>query len=107
MITHSITMYVKAPDPPTTQVDTSHKFNGEFNSEEHRRYVHGRVLKFNRWKIGDHVSVHGDLGVVTDIAVDFDDVEWSGMKCLCVDVFLYSDSEGHLFHPGDLKESYK
>lgn len=108
MLTHTINKYVQAITPEKVGHAASNKarFHGEFGTEEHKRFIHKRVLELNVWNEGDHCKVNGDLGVVCHICTDYADAEWGtgkrSLECKCVEVFLYSENESHLFHPSVL-----
>jgi len=88
-----------------------HKLKFRAGGKEHRDAIfHGTVeAAFNRgWDQGTNVdTLHKPIqsGVIISIADNMDDCRWDGMKCLCVEVYLYAEGECYMFHPNDLKES--
>jgi hypothetical protein len=103
VITHSINKYVKE-QPPQKSPDNSVRFHGSYGTEEHKRFIHSRVLLNNKFQPGDHCTINGDLGVVVHVAEEYEDAEWRGLECLLLEVFLYSESDTNMFHPNRLKE---
>lgn len=100
MITHKITPYVI--EAARTQQNTSpqpEKFHGEYGSEEHRRFIHSRVLLINKFVAGDHCTANGSLGVVCHVAEEYEDAEWNGFECRILEVYLYQDNDTEMFHP--------
>lgn len=105
MITHSITPYViQQPPQKEKNKEGSVRFHGTFGTEEHKRFIHSRVLLNNKYHPGDHCTINGDLGVVVHVAEEYEDAEWSGLECRILEVFLYSDNDTDMFHPNRLKE---
>jgi hypothetical protein len=98
MITHSIAVYKKVKD-------TQEKFKGIYRSNEHKRFIHRRVLQGCKLVEGDSVSYSGHAGVVVGLLYDedFSSVEWNDLECKCVEVFFYGSQKTELFHPNNLK----
>lgn len=103
MLTHIIEVY-KAPVvvKPTRQT-----FQGIIGSEDHKRFIHSRVLQGCKFLVGEHIKYKGETGFISDIhsEEDFHFVEWNDLECKCVEVFLYDQQEFELVHPNQLKRN--
>ena len=104
MITHLIAPYVNQEPAKQQQPDNSVRFRGTFGTEEHKRFIHKRVLENNKFHPGDHCKINGGVGVVVHVAEEYEDAEWRGLECLILEVFLYTENDTQMFHPGRLKE---
>ena len=105
MITHSITPYViQQPPKQENNKDISVRFYGKYGTEEHKRFIHKRVLENNKYQAGDHCKINGGVGVVVHVAEEYENAEWRGLECLILEVFLYTENDTQMFHPGRLKE---
>ena len=100
MIVHSI--LVKPEDKPIKDIQ---KFTGEYHTEEHKQFIHRRVLQGCKLLEGDAVTFRGLHGVVIDILDDtmFDKVEWNNLECKCIEVYFYHNGESQLYHPNVIK----
>ncbi len=101
MLTHKIALYTK----PAAVVTPDERFKGEHGSEEHKQYIHLRVLNKCKYDVGDNVKYQSRPGVIVGIADQecFELVEWNGLECKCIEVFLYDKGESIMVHPSTLK----
>jgi len=103
MLTHTIEVH-KAPVRIKEERQT---FQGKIGSEEHKRFIHSRVLQGCKFLVGEHIKYKGETGFISDIHTTdhFRHVEWNDLECKCVEIFLYDQQEFELCHPNQLKRS--
>jgi len=101
VILHSITNY--AVVKPVA--DNTTRFVGTFGTEEHKRFIHKRVLENCVWEEGLSCTVGTDLGIVVHVykEEEYENVHWRELECKCVEVFLYSASDTVMCHPNQLR----
>jgi len=101
MILHSMTPF---KTPKQTQESTT-KFVGTFGTEEHKRFIHARVLEHCKWEEGMACALGKEQGVVVHVYTEeeYNDVMWRELECQCVEVFLYSQGDTTMCHPNRLR----
>jgi len=101
MITHQI---VKYSDPVK-------KRRIKAGGKEHLEYIYNKtfdkVLNDNFFQEGKTYSVadRAEKGHLIDIVIDYDKVEWTGMKVRFLELWFPSTNEFALYHPSDLKRN--
>lgn len=77
-------------------------------SVAHKAYIFDKHFKawcqnVNAHSMGEDVKVKGDKGTIIDVVIDFDLIEWDGLKPKFLEVWLYGAQTTQLFHPSELK----
>jgi hypothetical protein len=103
MLTHTIEVH-KAPVRIKEERPT---FHGVIGSDDHKRFIHSRVLQGCKFLVGEHIKYKGETGFISDIHTEdfFKQVEWNDLECKCVEIFLYDQQEFELVHPNQLKRN--
>ena len=83
--------------------NASERYTGDYGTEEHKKFIHKRVLLKNTLEAGMHVYYKGRTGVVVDVINDFNICPWRGLECLCVEVYMYDTNASYMCHPNQLK----
>jgi len=104
MLVHSIIKHEPPPEEKKRNRSEGREWSGDVGSQEHLRFIHGRVLSNCKFLEGEHVKYKGMMGLITEIldANSFGKLEWVDFECRCIEVFLYDLQTFELCHPSRL-----
>ncbi len=111
MILHAINKYKAAEPPPSSKPKhithlLKEKYTGQHGTTDHRKFIHRRALRENRFDKGDKVIYRRNLYEITDIygENDFEYINWSGLAPNFIEI-MDDLGEVQLVNQGSLKRS--
>ena len=80
------------------------RYTGQHGTQEHKRFIHRRALRDNKFDKGDKVIYRRNLYEITDIYQinDFEYINWTGLAPNFIEI-MDSHGELQLVNPGSLK----